>query len=339
MNISEQPIGVLDSGTGGIGTLKEIVQLLPCEDFIYYGDAGNAPYGTKSTTEVMNCVDHVLKILLARNIKALVIACNTATAYGFAGIESSIRNIGSPVRVIGVVKAGSRAAVECVRETPESFAVGVLSTPGTFSSGIYPRTIALEAGRMGVASPRVVARGCQNLADSIQFVKPDLEELVRKYFMELVDELRKAGTKEKLRAVIFGCTHYPLARRHFEKVLMELRDDPVRGSFVAEDFTFIDPAVETAIECREILSSEGLLARRMGPSEVAMFVSVPSASLPSGMIGPDGTLEDGYKYSRKPGRDVVDTKFVPLAVGLRDREKFASLLGILPAVSEHLKGW
>lgn len=77
----------------------------------------------------------------------------------------------------------------------------------------------------------------------------------------------------------------------------------------------------------------------MAPMRRRVLPRFSSASLPRDRIGSDGTLEDGYKYSRKPGRDVVDTKFVPLAVGLRDREKFASLLGILPAVNAHLKGW
>ena len=370
------PIGVFDSGVGGLTVLDKLLSVdvvnnvtgadgadgvpdLQGEAFVQLADQANLHYGSYAAAgsaaflRELSIRDafFLLSPGYYRNAaeeiptgkktpaKIIVVACNTATAYGFAGIESSIRNVGSPVRVVGVVRAGARAAVESVKESPGACAVGVLSTPGTFSSGIYPRTIADEATQKGIRPPRVVARGCQNLADSIQFVKPDAEELVRRYFTELVDELRQTSSREKLRAVVFGCTHYPLARRHFDKVLSELRVDPVHGPYVAADFCFVDPAVETAIECREILSAENLLARRAGASQVEMFVSVPSASLPLDRIGTDGTLEDGYKYSRKPGRDVVDTKFVPLAVGLRDREKFASLLGILPAVNAHLKGW
>ena len=94
--------------------------------------------------------------------------------------------------------------------------------------------------------------------------------------------------------------------------------------------------VETAAECRAVLASEGLLANRSGESQVAAFVSVPCADLPAGRIGKDGTLEDGYKYSRKPGRDIVDTKFVPLDVGLSDRARFNRVIDPLPAVRKHL---
>ena len=373
---SRAPIGVFDSGVGGLTVLDKLLSVdvvnnatdekgadgipdLQGEKFVQLADQANLHYGSYAAAgsaaflRELSIRDafFLLSPGYYRNAaedipggrktpaKIVVVACNTATAYGFAGIESSLRNVGSPVRVVGVVKAGSRAAVACVEENPQALAIGVLSTPGTFSSGVYPKTITAEASRKGIPSPRVVARGCANLADSIQFVKSDAEDLVRQYFTELVDDLRQTGATEKLRAVIFGCTHYPLARRHFEKVLSEIRTDPLRSSYLANEFTFVDPAVETAVECREILSSEGLLARREGPSDVEMFVSVPSASLSTGRIGADGTLEDGYKYMRKPGRDVVDTKFVPLAVGLRDRGKFASLLGILPAVNAHLKGW
>lgn len=370
------PIGVFDSGVGGLTVLEKLLSVdvvdnatgkagadgvpdLEGEAFVQLADQANLHYGSYaaagsadflrelSIRDALFLLSPGYYLNAAEAIpagrkspaKIVVVACNTATAYGFAGIESTIRNIGSPVRVVGVVKAGSRAAVACVKDSPATSAVGVLSTPGTFASGVYPRTIAEEARRQGVAAPRVVARGCHNLADSIQFAKPDAGDLVRRYMTELVDDLRRTGTGEKLRTVVFGCTHYPLARVHFDKALAELRADPVRGPYVSEDFRFVDPAVETAIECREILAAEKLLARRPGPSAVSMFVSVPSASLPPERIGPDGTLEDGYKYSRKPGRDVVDTKFVPLAEGLGDRGKFETLLNILPAVRAHLKGW
>jgi len=370
---AHSPIGVFDSGVGGFTVLERLLSVdvvdnatgerkpdgipdLQGEEFVQLADQANLHYGSYaaagSSAFLRELAIRDAFFLLSpgyyRNAaeevptgrkppaKIIVVACNTATAYGFAGIESSIRNVGSPVRVVGVVKAGSRMAIAEVKANPTAFAVGVLSTPGTFASGVYPKAIAAEASRQGVALPRVVARGCANLADSIQFAKPDAAALVRKYFTELVDELRATGAPVKLRVVVFGCTHYPLARRHFEKALAELRVDPAYGPHIAADFSFVDPAEATAVECREVLASEGLLARRPGPSKVTMYVSVPSATLPPGRIGADGTLEDGYKYSRKPGRDVVDTKFVPLAVGLGDRDKFRSLLSILPAVSRHL---
>jgi len=373
---AQAPIGVFDSGVGGLTVLEKLLSVdvvnnstgrpvadglpdLQGEEFVQLADQANLHYGSYaaagSSAFLRELAIRDAFFLLSpgyylnaaeetpsgskRPAKIVVVACNTATAYGLAGIESGIRNIASPVRVVGVVRAGSRMAVECVMKNPEGFAVGVLSTPGTFASGIYPRTIAEESVRRGVVTPRVVARGCANLADSIQFVKPDVEQLVNRYFRELLDDLRVSGARERLRVMVFGCTHYPLARMQFEKVLTELRADPAYGPLIATDFTFVDPAEATAIECRQILSSQGLLARRKGRSKVSMYVSVPSASLSADKIGADGTLEDGYKYSRKPGQDVVDTKFVPMAVGLGSREKFNQLISLLPAVREHLTGW
>lgn len=369
-------IGVFDSGVGGLTVLDQLLSVdvvnnvtgekgpdgipdLQGEEFVQLADQANLHYGGYAAAGAAAFLRELairdafflLSSGYYRNAaegmptgrkspaKIVVIACNTATAYGLDGIESTLRNIASPVRVVGVVKAGSRAAVECVMSSRAPCAVGVMSTPGTFASGVYERTIAVEASRRGIAAPRIVARGCENLANAIQFTMPETEAIVRRYFTELVSELKLTGAKEKLRALVFGCTHYPLARRHFDKVLHELRANPELAPCIDRDFCFVDPAVETAIECRQVLSAESLLAHRAGPSKVEMFVSVPSATLPLEKIGADGTLENGYKYSRKPGRDVVDTKFVPLAVGLGDHEKFRALLKILPAVNAHLKGW
>ncbi len=369
----EAPIGVFDSGVGGLTVLEKLLSVdvvdnatgargadgipdLRGEEFVQLADQANLHYGSYaaagSSAFLRELAIRDALFLLSPGYyrdaveeiptgvktpaKIVVVACNTATAYGFNGIVSSIRNFASPVRVVGVVNAGSRAALDCLNGVSEPSAIGVMSTPGTYDSRIYPKTIAAGAAQRGMAPPLVVARGCHNLANSIQFSKPDTEAIVRRYFVEIVNGLRLTKAKQKLRALVFGCTHYPLAMAHFEKVLSELRSDPQLGAYVADDFRFVDPAVETAIECREILAAENLLSRREGPSKVEMYVSVPSAALPPERVGADGTLEDGYKYSRKPGMDVVDTKFVPLAVGLKEKDKFVSLVDLLPSVRNHL---
>jgi hypothetical protein len=183
----------------------------------------------------------------------------------------------------------------------------------------------------------VVTRGCPDLADAIQFARPEAPEVARRHFRALVEDLRASGAKAPMRALVFGCTHYPFMRKAFESALAEMRADPAFAPFVADGFAFVDPAVETAAECRAVLAAEGLLANRKGPSTVEAFVSVPSAGLPKEALASDGGLADAYKYTRKPGRDVVDTKFVPLAVGLADRAQFDRIVGTLPAVKAHLK--
>ena len=379
-NVADAPIGVFDSGVGGLTVLEQLLTLdrvdnvtgmpgpdgvpdLQGESFVQLADMANLHYGSYAAAGPDGVA--FLRELSIRDAffllsdgyfrtaaervprgrktpaKIIVIACNTATAYGLSGIEASLAAVASPVRVIGVVNAGSRSALERCGAGPEAkpFAIGVLSTPGTDASGIYPRTIAAEAARMGMrTAPRVVTRGCGNLADAIQFGRSEAAGIARRYFRELVVELESSGSTERLRAVIFGCTHYPFMRKAFETALQEMRADPKLSPYIDDAFSFVDPGVETAAECRAVLASEGLLANRSGESQVAAFVSVPCADLPAGRIGKDGTLEDGYKYSRKPGRDIVDTKFVPLDAGLSDRERFNRVIEPLPAVRRRLLG-
>ena len=187
---SLSPIGVFDSGVGGLTVLDKLLSVdvvnnatgekgadgipdLQGEAFVQLADQANLHYGSYAAAGATAFLRELsirdAFFLLSSGYwrtaaeefpsgrkvpaKIVVVACNTATAYGLAGIESSLRNIGSPVRVVGVVKAGSRAAVECIRANPGLYAVGVLSTPGTFASGVYPKTIAAESARRGLQPP------------------------------------------------------------------------------------------------------------------------------------------------------------------------------------------
>jgi len=371
------PIGVFDSGVGGLTVLDKLLSLdrvnnttgalgsdgvpdFEGESFTFLGDQANFPYGNYAaqggSAFLRELAIRDAFFLLScgyyrsaaeekpagkkKPAKIVVIACNTATAYGLSAIDSTLRNVGSPVKVIGVVNAGSRAALARLQAGPESapFSVGVMSTPGTFASGAYPRAIAEEAARRGMKTqPRVVARGCADLADAIELGLPKGETIAHDCFVEIVEELRAANAKEPLRALIFGCTHYPFLQRVFDRTLAELRADPKFAPYVADDFMFVDPAVETAAECYASLAADGLLAHLKGPSSVAAYVSVPCASLEPSKVGKDGTLAFEYKYSRRPGRDVVDSKFVPLALGTVDRAPFYRLVQMLPAVRRYLE--
>ena len=372
----ELPIGVFDSGVGGFTVLEKLLSVdvvdnatgqagsdgipdLQGERFTFLGDQANMPYG--------NYAEHgksaFLRELTIRNAlfltsdgyyrdaaeefpqslkqpaKIVVIACNTATAYGLKAIESTFLNIGARIRVVGVVNAGCRSALDQLGASPDSeqFAVGILSTAGTYASGIYPRTLIEEAKKRGMKNlPVAVARGCPHLADSIELGSPRAESLARGYFAELVEAHRASGSKAPLRALILGCTHFPFVQRHLDAELSALRKDPKYAPLLAADFKFIDPAVDTAIECRRLLAADGLLAKRTCESYVAAYVSIPSASLPPQNVQANGLLADGYKYGRDPGRDVVDTKYVPIEKGTVDRESLYRLVDMLPAVKRHL---
>ena len=195
MSLKDNPIGVLDSGTGGVGTLKEIVRLLPCEDFIYYGDAGNAPYGTKSTDEVMHCVYRVLEQLTARNIKALVIACNTATSVAAAKLREELT-----IPVIGVEPALK----------PASMARGdgkilVLATPVTLSLPKFGQL-------MGLYGEGAIPIPCPGLMELVE--KKDATGC-RVYLEKIFSQY----DPNDLDAIVLGCTHYVFLRSMIRKML------------------------------------------------------------------------------------------------------------------------
>ena len=129
---ADSPIGIMDSGMGGISVLREITALLPNENFIFYGDSKNAPYGSRTTEEIYHLTSRVVDELLDRGVKAVVIACNTASAYALPEIEKEC-----PVPVIGVIRPGARTATACTRNGR----IGVIGTRATISSGTYKEYI------------------------------------------------------------------------------------------------------------------------------------------------------------------------------------------------------
>jgi len=373
---ADAPIGVFDSGVGGLTVLDKLLSVdavdnktgekgadgvpdLQGERFTFVGDKANMPYGNyagcgKSAFLRELAIRNAMFLLsdgyyrdaaeefpsgVKRPAKIVVIACNTATAYGLKAIESSFLNSCSRIRVVGVVNAGCRSALEQLGACGDSepFAVGVLSTEGTYTSGVYPRTLLEEAAKRGMKRmPVVVAGGCPGLADAIELGDPRAESLSRGYFAKLVESHRASGSKVPLKALVLGCTHFPFVIHHFKSELEKLRRDDRYSDILPADFKFIDPAVDTAVECRRLLADDGLLAMRPGESEVAAYVSVPSASLSADKVHANGTLANAYKYGRDPGRDTVDSKFVPLAKGIGDREAFERLIEMMPAVKRHL---
>jgi len=341
-----RPIGVFDSGIGGMTVLEKLMAHpgLKGERFTYLGDQANMPYGNydaagKSAYLRELAIKDALFLIsngsytdgaaaeptgVKEPAKIVVIACNTATAYGRDAADAVFKCVGARQKVIGVINAGVRSTLRGLKaeEATEPFAVGVMATPGTISSGAYPRTVAKEAAARGVkVEVRVFSQGCPGLADAIELGTADAEKIARDNLLSLVDQYRKSGTKAPLRAVILGCTHYPFLMPTLEKTRKEL----------GMDFVFVDPAVDTAEECYQALKAGDMLAENdAGEASVDSYVSVPSKDLKPGCVSADGTLAKAYKYGREPGRDEVTTKFVPLKNGTVDRASLARLVKLLP---------
>ena len=341
-----RPIGVFDSGIGGLTVLEKLMSHpgLAGEHFTYLGDQANMPYGNydaegKSAYLRELAVKDALFLVSdgyfengadevprgrKEPAKVVVIACNTATAYGRNAAESVFKCVGARQKVIGVINAGVRSTLRMLaaEKATDPFAIGVMATPGTIASGAYPRTVAAEAAKRGVTvRVPVFSQGCPGLADAIELGTADAEKIARDNLLSLVGQYRKSGERAPLKAVILGCTHYPFLMPVLEKTRQEL----------GMDFIFVDPAVDTAEECYRALKDADMLAgRKADATKVDSYVSVPSKALPAGCVAPDGTLEYRYKYGRTPGADEVTTKFVPLKAGTVDRASLARLVKLLP---------
>lgn len=222
------PLGVFDSGIGGLTVAHALFECLPHESVIYFGDTARVPYGPKSPDTVRRYSGEILDFLVARGVKMVVVACNTSTAHALDYLRHR-----SPVPVLGVIEPGARAAVSATR----AGRIGVIGTVGTVASGAYER--AIKAIRADVT---VVSRACPLLVPLVEegwFDHPATELVAREY----LQPLQAAGVD----VLVLGCTHYPLLKRLLERVM-------------GPDVRLVDSAAETASAVRRELEANGLLA-------------------------------------------------------------------------------
>ena len=229
MSGAEAPIGVFDSGIGGLTVVRELRRQLPAESILYFGDTARVPYGPKSPETVRRYSREIATFLLARGVKAVVVACNTATAHALPSLETEL-----PVPVVGVVTPGARAAV---RSADGHGGIGVIGTAGTVRSGAYERAIAALDPRTNVT-----ARACPLF---VPFVEEGwtTHPATRLVAEEYLAPFRGAGVD----TLVLGCTHYPLLK-------------PVIAEVLGPNTRLIDSAHETAAETRAVLERAGIAA-------------------------------------------------------------------------------
>lgn len=332
------PIGVFDSGIGGLTVLEALLTLdahhnetlqpgpdgvpdFAQERFIYLGDQANMPYGNYSAADRTDYLrELILKdtlFLLGQRwhdgkatrhdkppVKAIVIACNTATAYGLEDIRTAIQAWGLPVIVVGVVEAGARGVLET---GGKSGAVGVLATLGTCASGAYPRLISSTLGLAGRTVPAITQHGSPALAGVIEgdpSFTQSVAECAAQEARTLLDTLAKDSPGEKLSTLVLGCTHYPLARAELDAAFATLYADPHYRPLLADTLTYVDPAEWTA---RQLFRELARARLRLKNDEHCLlerhrfYLSVANPACPEAKLAPDGTLDRDYKYSRHPG--------------------------------------
>lgn len=199
-NLSARPIGVFDSGLGGLTVVAEIMRAMAGEDIVYLGDSARVPYGIKSPQTIRQFAMQDLKFLLAHRPKLVVVACNTASAAAIDLLESA-----SPVAVVDVIRPGAREAVAATEG-----AIGVLGTEATVASGAYQRAIeAAGAGR------DVQAVACPLLVPIVEEGRDENDPIVLHVLCDYLPALQRARPG----AVILGCTHYPLLAGAISKLL------------------------------------------------------------------------------------------------------------------------
>ncbi len=235
--MNDAAIGVFDSGIGGLTVVAAIMRALPDERVVYVGDTARVPYGPKSPATVVRYSQQIAAFLIEQRVKAIVIACNTATAHALDTLQREI-----PVPVIGVVQPGARAAVRATRNRH----IGVIGTTGTINSGAYTRAIAALAPDAVVTST-----ACPLFVPLVEegWMQHPATRLIAESYLEPV---RSAG----IDTLVLGCTHYPLLAS-------------VIGDVMGGDVTLVDSAAETALALRDVLAARGLAASGGGAAGLA----------------------------------------------------------------------
>jgi glutamate racemase len=224
--MNTQPIGVLDSGVGGLTVIKTMLAELPDEDFIYFGDTAHLPYGSKTPEQLITYAQDIMRFFNTFPVKAVVVACGTHSS---VTLQHIIKNYSIPL--LGVVKAASRSAAAVTSNNR----IGVLATHATVKSGTFTREIRVlqpDCTVLEVACPKFVP-----LVEAGKLDDSDTRQAVREYIEPLLDR--------GIDTLVLGCTHYPFLA-------------PVIKEFVGSQVKLVDPSHDTVEELKQVLQSHNL---------------------------------------------------------------------------------
>ncbi|GFN37071.1 glutamate racemase [Tepidimicrobium xylanilyticum] len=239
--MDDRPIGVFDSGIGGLTVLKEIMEQLPGEDIVYFGDTARIPYGTRSKETVIKYFFQSVRFLLTKDIKAIVIACNTASALAMEEAQEAFE-----IPLLGVIEPGAKAAVSATKNS----IIGVIGTEGTINSQSYQRKI-----RQMLPSAEIIGIPCPLFVSIVEegWENTDVAYLTaKKYLLELKEH--------NIDSLVLGCTHYPALRYTINKVL-------------GDNVILVNPAYETAKAAKIMLKEKNLLSNKADGGKCRFYVS------------------------------------------------------------------
>ena len=240
----DAPVGVFDSGIGGLTVAREIMRNLPAEKIVYFGDTARVPYGSKSRETIIGYSRQIIRFLKEQKVKAIVVACNTASAFALEAVQEEF-----DIPILGVIEAGAKVAAQVTRNKR----VGIIGTEGTVGSGIHAevlKKIDPEITVIGKSCPLfvpLVEEGWTPGGHAENNESPE-ETAVRETFEEI-------GIQEKdIDTLILGCTHYPLLRSTI-------------GQIMGEGVTLVNPAYETALELGRLLKEQNMQSTGQGQSD------------------------------------------------------------------------
>jgi glutamate racemase len=239
--MDSRPIGVFDSGIGGLTVVKEIMNLLPNENIVYFGDTARVPYGTKSKETVTRYSFQCIKFLLENKVKAIVVACNTASASSLDIAKQSF-----DIPIIGVVEPGAIAACDMTKANK----IGIIGTEGTVSSGAYEKAINIINNEVKIA-----LRACPLFVPIVEegWQESEIASLTAK---EYLNELKDSG----IDALVLACTHYPLLQNTI-------------GKLMGSEIKLVNPAFETAKALKQMLTESDIQNSSNPAVEYQFFVS------------------------------------------------------------------
>ena len=223
---STAPVGVFDSGVGGLTVAREIMRQLPCENIVYFGDTARVPYGSKSKNNIIRFSEQIIRFLKTKGVKAIVIACNTASALALEAVQEE-----TDIPILGVIAPGARAAVQAT----ENGIIGVAGTEATIQSEMYTRVIRkMDPGAVVIGKP------CPLFVPLVEegFAKHKITE-------EVIDIYLSDMKKTDIDTMILGCTHYPLLRSRIK-------------AYFGEKVHIVNPAYETAMDLKKVLAERGI---------------------------------------------------------------------------------
>lgn len=235
--LNNRPIGVFDSGIGGLTVVKNIIDMLPNENVIYFGDIARIPYGTKSRATIQKFAAQTANFLIKQDVKAIIIACNTISAIA----KDIVKGIAKEIPVIDVISAG-------VNTIGELKSIGVIATPATINSNAYLKQIHDKNPKVDVYS-----KACGLFVSMIEegFVEGEIVELVAKKYLDYFIDKNIDG-------LILGCTHYPIIKDSIAKIL---------------DVKLIDPSQQVTQMLYKLLIKKGLLNQTTNNPEYKFYVT------------------------------------------------------------------